>query len=132
MSSEIILEGLIKKAYYGTTKFDEKQKYRITLFNENLDYTQITAYDQTSAKLTPGWYKDQEGYLNTASEYDIPVRAFMEDGRHEDLTFNQWIECYPVYDSHVKLKIRQKDGAVYPVSIVMITAGKEKDPFEGM
>ncbi len=124
----IIIEGVVKKAYFGKTKYDDKEKYRVTLYNENLDYTKITAYDDQPDKLTPGWYKDQEGYINLASGFEIPVL----DLKGREITFRDWIDNCDVHNATVSVKIRQKDGSVYPVAIKVWADGEPVNPFEGM
>lgn len=124
----IIINGVVKKAYKGSTKYDDKEKNRITIFDEALDYTAITAYDNQPDKLTPGWYKDQEGYINLASGFDVPVM----DLKGRQITFEDWINNDDTHNAKVSVKIRQKDGSVYPVAIKVLEAGEPVDPFEGM
>lgn len=124
----IIINGVVKKAYKGSTKYDDKEKNRITIFDEALDYTEITAYDNQPDKLTPSWYKDQEGYINLASGFEIPVLDL--NGR--EITFKDWIDTCDVHNATVSVKIRQKDGSVYPVAIKVWADGEPVNPFEGM
>lgn len=126
----IVVKGQLKKAYIGKTKFSEDVKNRITLFNPDLDYNQITAYDDQPDKLTPGWYKEAEGYINLSSTFDIPVQGL----KGEKLTFEEFLEetNYNPHNAVVAVKIRQKDGSCYPVAIKMYEDGEEIDDFEGM
>ena len=126
----IIVKGQLKKAYIGKTKFSEDVKNRITLFNPDLDYNLITAYDDQPDKLTPGWYKEAEGYINLSSTFDIPVQGL----KGEKLTFEEFLEesSYNPHNAVVAVKIRQKDGRCYPVVIKMYVDGEEIAEFEGM
>ena len=126
---EIVIRDLtVKKAYYGATDYDEESKNRLTVYSDMFPYDEITAYDDTPDKLTPGWYKEQEGYCNLSSKYDIPVK----DARGHVLTFGEWIGSNTAYGSLVKLKIRQKDGRIYPAAIVVLIEGEPSDPFADM
>lgn len=124
----VIFSGTIKKAYIGKTKFDESEKCRLTLYNPDLDYSQITAYDQQPAKLTPSWFKDAEGYINLNSGFDIPVK----DSKGKEISFRDWIDNNDTRNAEALVKIRQKDGAVYPVAIKVLKDGEPVDAFEGM
>ena len=127
----LIVKGIVKKAYNGKTKFSEDVKNRITIFSEDFPYTDITAYDDQPDKLTPGWFKDQEGYCNLASGFDIDV--LNKDGKK--LTFEEWISGEFGDNTHnavVTVKIRQKDGAIYPVAIKVYKDGEPVDNFADM
>lgn len=124
----IVVMGTIKKAYFGKTKFSEDEKNRITLYSEDFPYQDITAYDDTPDKLTPGWYKDQEGYCNLASGYEIEV--MLTSGKVID--FLEWVKNYDTHNAEVSIKIRQKDGAIYPVAIKVYKDGEPVDKFGDM
>lgn len=124
----IVVRGIVKKAYTGKTKFSEDVKNRITIFSEDFPYTDITAYDEQPDKLTPGWFKDQEGYCNLASGFDIDVMA--SNGRQ--ITFEEWVNDWATHDAEVAVKIRQKDGAIYPVAIKVYKDGEPVDNFADM
>lgn len=124
----LVVKGIIKKAYFGKTKFSEDEKNRITLYSEDFPYTDITAYDDTPDKLTPGWYKDQEGYCNLASGYEIEV--MLTTGKVID--FLEWVKNYDTHNAEVSIKIRQKDGAIYPVALKVYKDGEPVDNFDGM
>lgn len=124
----VILKGTVKKAYRGKTKFDEKVKNRVTLFNESLPYDLITAYAETPAKLVPSWFKDAEGYINAASEFEVPVM----DANGKEIDFETWISDYDTHNANAVIKIRQKDGAIYLTAVKVLEDGEPVDAFEGM
>ena len=128
-SREIVGTFTLKKAFIGSTKYDDEEKARITLYNAEFDYSQITAYDETPAKMIPSWYKDAEGYINLSSKYDIDVLT--PDGRR--IVFRDLIEeGEALHDAKVVAKMIQKDGAVYPLALKILEYGEERDPFENM
>lgn len=127
-SSILIFDGTVKKAYRGKTKFDDTVKNRVTIYNDQLQYELITAYDNTPAKLTPGWFRDAEGYLTANSTFDIPVLTKDKN----ELTFEEWVDNYPTHNAVIRLKIRQKDGAIYPIAIKVLTDGEPVDNFADM
>lgn len=118
----------VVRAFVGTTEYDDKSKNRVTLFAENFDYSAIWAYNECGPKFTPSWMKDAEGYINLASKYDIPVKDI--DGNK--ISFDDWLEAGLYRGAIVKAKIRQTEGAVYPVCLVVVEDGEEFDPFEDM
>ena len=125
---DVIVEGKVVSAYYGTTKYDDNKKYRLSIYSEVIDYTEFTAFDNSGAKLTPAWFKEQKGYINLSSLFDIPVMN--TDG--EEMTTQEWLDTKKAVHSFIKLKVRQKEGAVYPAAIIVVEDGDEADPFAGM
>lgn len=125
---DVIVEGKVVSAYYGTTKYDDNKKYRLSIYSEVIDYTEFTAFDNSGAKLTPAWFKEQNGYINLSSLFDIPVMS--SDG--EEMTTQEWLDTKKAVHSFIKLKVRQKEGAVYPAAIIVVEDGDEADPFAGM
>lgn len=125
---DVIVEGKVVSVYYGKTKYDDEKKYRLSVFSEVIDYTEFTAFDNSGAKLTPAWFKDQKGYINLSSKFDIPVMN--TDG--EEITTEEWLDTKKAVHSFIKLKVRQKEGAVYPAAIIVVEDGEEADPFAGM
>jgi len=126
-NGDLVFIATVKRAFVGATKYDDKSKNRLTLYNPDFDYTLITAYDEAPAKLTPSWFKDAEGYINLNSKFDIPVKD--QDGTI--LTFEEWV-LTDTNNAIVKAKIRQKDGSVYPVALVVMEPGEPADYFAGM
>lgn len=125
---KMIIEGSVVSARYGANKFDDTNKYRISLKSDNIDYDNIHAFDNAGSKLTPAWYKNRDGYINLASIYEIPIK----DYKGKVISFEEWLENYNALGSIVKVAIKQKDGAIYPQAIVIIEDGEDRDPFEGM
>ena len=126
---EIIkITAKVVRAFVGKTEYDDKEKNRVTLFAEDLDYSAIWAYNECGPKFTPAWMKDAEGYINLASKYDIPVKDI--DGNK--ISFDDWLEAGLYRGAIVKAKIRQTEGAVYPVCLVVMEDGEEFNPFEDM
>ena len=127
--NNIIVEGTIVSARFGSTKFDDNNKYRIAIESDSIDYDSIHAYDNVGSKLTPIWFKDKTGYINLSSIYDIPI----QDVNGKRIDFEEWIgENYNALGSKVKVSIKQKEGALYPIAIKVIEEGEERDPFEGL
>lgn len=126
-NGDLVFIATVKRAFIGATKYDDKVKNRITLYQPDFDYSVITAYDNAPAKLTPSWFKNAEGYINLNSKFDIPVKDL--DG--DFLTFEEWV-LTDTNNATVKAKIRQKDGSIYPVAMVVLTPGEPVDSFAGM
>lgn len=124
----LIIEGIIVSCRYGSTKFDDTNKYRFAIKSDSIPYDDINAYDNVGAKLTPSWLKEKDGYINLSSIYDVPVM----DTRAKKISFTNWMENYNTIGSKVMVKIKQKDGAIYPEAIKVIEDGEERDPFKDM
>ena len=129
-NSDFIVTGSVVRAYFGGTKNDEKEKYRVTV-KGNIPYEKITAYDSCGSKYTPSWLKKAEGYINLSSRYDIPVRIGTRV-----YTFEEWIDgeaaSNTAIHAEVRMMVRQKEGAVYPVCIDVLTDGYQDDAFAAM
>lgn len=123
--NNLVIEGVVVSAKYGATKFDDKNKYRLSLYNEDIPYKDITAFDTVGEKMTPSWYKEQEGYINLNSIFDIPVM----DIKGNRIDFDAWLETGKAVKSKIKVSVRQKEGALYPIAIKVIEEGEEFDPF---
>lgn len=132
MKSNLVFDGIVIKAFYGSDKFDKDEKYRLTIKSDNIPYTDITVFDGSGSRFTPTWLKDANGYISLKSIYDIPVK--LANGRES--TFQEWIESGTAKGSEVRCKIVQKisrgNGSVYPVAIKVLNAGLLDDPFEDM
>ena len=50
-----------------------------------MPYDDINAFDTVGEKMTPSWYKEQEGYINLNSIFDIPVMDIA--GNRIDFTY---------------------------------------------
>lgn len=124
----IIIEGVVKSAYIGKTKFSDTVKNRIAVHSDSIPYEQITAYKEVGNKLTPAWYKDRTGYINLASIYNIPVMGV----KNEVMTFEEFTENERAIGSKIRMSITQKEGSVYPKAIKILELGEERDPFEGL
>lgn len=123
----MIFTGKVIRAEFGRTKYDEKMKNRLTVKSEDLDYSVIWAYDDCGPKYTPRWLKDANGYINLDSSFDIPV---MID--NDEISFDDWLGLKTAIGSAVKVKIRQKDGKIYPVCVKVLKEGNKIDHFEDM
>lgn len=128
MKDELIIEGTLTKAFRGTTTYDKEVRNHVTIKSDSLPYEDIEAYTNVPSKLTPSWFKDQNGYMNLKSNFNIKIKN--ERGREMD--FEDFIQGDTVIGSQIKIKVKQKEGALYPISIVVIEPGEAYNPFEGM
>ena len=127
--NDIYIEGAVTKALFGATRWDKEDKFRVTIKSEDIPYDEIKAYDNTKSSFIPDWYKDRNGYINLSSKYDIPCRY-----GNEKFMFSEWINGaadLTAPGSMVVIRIRQKDGSVYPVAIDILSDGEIADVWEG-
>ena len=118
----------VVRAFFGATRYDKDECNRITVHSDDMPYTDIWAYDDCGSKYTPSWLKDANGYMNLKSNFDIPVK----DVRGRKISFDDWIESGTTTGAMVKIKIRQKEGAIYPMAVKILQDGENVDPFEDM
>lgn len=125
--NKLVVEGVVVSARYGSTKFDDTNKYRLAIKSDSIPYDDITAYDNVGSKLTPAWFKNRDGYMNLSSIYAIPLM----DASGKKITFEEWIsdEDNNVLGSLIRISVKQKDGAIYPEAIKVLEEGEERDPF---
>lgn len=124
----IIIEGVVKSAYIGGSKFSDTKKNRVAIQSDSIPYDAITAYDGVGSKLTPAWYKDKNGYINLASIYNIPVL----DPKGLVMEFADFCNDEKAIGSKVRMSIVQREGAVYPKAFKVVEWGEPRDPFEGL
>ena len=124
----LMITAKVVRAFFGSTRYDKEECNRITIKSDNMPYDDIWAYDDCGNKYTPSWLKDGDGYMNLKSNYDIPVK----DAKGRRISFADWLEGETTTGAIVTVKIRQKEGAIYPVAIKVIEDGENIDPFEDM
>lgn len=127
----VIVEGTVVSARIGTSRFDDKEKCRLSIKCEptTLDYAKFEkAYEKSGSRLTPNWVKDKDGYINVNSKFDIPCK----DITGKVITFEEFTEKSTALGSEIKLSLTIKDGAVYPVAFKVLQEGEELNPFEGL
>ena len=125
---QVIVEGLITSARFGKSRFDDTEKNRLSVKCEEgvIPYEIFDEFYKTVGnKLTPTWLKERNGYINVSSKFDIPVKTV--NGR--TITFSDLIETTTCIGSKIKLALNVKEGATYPISILILEEGEENDPF---
>ena len=127
----VIVEGTVVSARIGTSRFDDKEKCRLSIKCEptTLDYAKFEkAYEKSGSRLTPNWVKDKDGYINLNSKFNIPCK----DITGKAITFEEFTEKSTALGSEIKLSLTIKDGAIYPVAFKVLQEGEELNPFEGL
>lgn len=127
-NKDLIIDATVTSAYRGTTKFDDKVKNHLNIQSDAIPYDQISAYDKSGARLTPAWFKDKSGYMNLSSNYNIAVK--LTNGR--TISFEDFASLDTARGSKIKIKVRQTEGAIYPIAFVVTEDGVPSDPFEGL
>ena len=127
----VIVDGTVVSARIGTSRFDDKEKCRLSIKCEptTLDYAKFDkAFEKSGSRLTPNWVKNKDGYINLNSKFDIPCK----DITGKVITFEEFTEKSTALGSVIKLSLTIKDGAVYPVAFKVLQEGEELNPFEGL
>lgn len=109
-----------------------KEKLYVTLADVKLSKEKMEeikdAFKDAGKNFTPAWVKKFEGYVNLATEFELPCKdiAGNEYASVEDFIKN---EKFPYMSAEVKASINVKEGAVYPNSLIFLSEGKPYNPF---
>ena len=127
--NDLFITGRVVRAFYGSTRKDTKDKYRLTIQADDMPYDHIQAFDGSPSRFVPSWFKEAKGFMNLASDYNIPGKF-----NGDEIDFQEWTtggEDLTAPNSIVCVKIRQKQGAVYPVALVIREDGHTENVWEG-
>lgn len=131
---EKVLTGTVTFATFGQTSKDKKNKYRVTFNADKFDKTDfIKAYEKSDLK--PKFITDDDCYLiNIKSLFDFPCKVTDTDKQTDyDIEHvSDWLETGEITDAKIKMKVKLKEGAIYPVSMIVEKLGSIYNPFEGM
>lgn len=109
-----------------------KEKLYVTFAEVKLSEEKMSeireAFKDAGKNFTPAWVKKFEGYVNLATEYDLPCKDLVgnEYASIEDFIKN---ENFPYMGADVKVSLNVKEGAVYPNSLIFLSEGKTYNPF---
>lgn len=111
---------------------ESKEKLYITVAEVELSKKQkeelTTAFKDAGKNFTPDWVKNFKGYVNVATEFELPCKDI--DG-NEYGSVERFIkeESFPYMGAEVKVSLNVKDSAVYPNAIIFLSEGKPYNPF---
>ena len=109
-----------------------KEKLYVTLAEVKLSKEKMAeiqdAFKDAGKNFTPAWVKKFEGYVNLATEFELPCKD-LEGNEHESVEDYIKESKFPYMGAEVKASLNVKDGAVYPNSIIFLTEGKPYNPF---
>lgn len=128
---EKIIKGTINLMYYGVSNLDRTntKKYIISINSEDLTKLRETKeiienYSKTPFK--PKWFTEDSKKINLKTNYDIPVEY-----NNSKFDLSAFLSDYGNFttNAEVKIKLRFKDGACYPVALQVLTLGEEKEEY---
>ena len=111
---------------------ETKEKLYVTLAEVTLNDSKKAelqeAFKDAGKNFTPAWVKKFEGYVNLATEYELPCRD-LEGTDHDSI--EDWLvdSKFPYMGAEVKCSLNVKEGAVYPNAIVFLSVGMSYNPF---
>ena len=118
-----------QKEFKGKTS---KEKLYVTLAEVELSKKKkdelTEAFKDAGKNFTPAWVKKFEGYVNLATEFELPCKD-LEGNEHESIEDYIKESNFPYMGAEVKASLNVKDGAVYPNSIIFLSEGKPYNPF---
>lgn len=128
---EKIIKGTINLMYYGVSKLDRTntKKYIISIESPQLSDLKeekeiIENYAKTPFK--PKWFTENSKNINLKTFYEIPVLY-----NKERFKISDFLDAYGNFttNAEVKIKLRFKNGACYPVALEVLTLGEEKEEY---
>ena len=118
-----------QKEFKGKTS---KEKLYVTLAEVELSKKKkdelTEAFKDAGKNFTPAWVKKFEGYVNLATEFELPCKD-LEGNEHESIEDYIKESKFPYMGAEVKASLNVKDGAVYPNSVIFLSEGKPYNPF---
>ena len=138
---QIIFNGVVKYAYYGKSDNDKKDKTRIlvTVDDANIDDIRKKLTEcYKSSSLKPKFITESGTDLMIKSLYDVPCRMDADTSQIKELwsdydtTAKGFIDMGYTVGAKVKIKVKLKDGAMYPVALVVNELGTKYNPLDDM
>ena len=128
----MIIKGKLIKCARTVKEFKGKvqpEKLYLTLAEvKKLDDEIIEAFKDSGKTFTPDWVKNFEGFVNLATQYDLPARDLKD--RQFDSVLDMFAdESFPWMGAEVGVSCNVKKGAIYPKAIKFYTEGTEFDAF---
>lgn len=132
----MIVKGKLIKCKREVKKFKKgtsKNKLWITLAEVKLSDDQLKelreAFKDSGKNFTPDWILDPEGYVNVSTEFELPVRvAYTEEVTDHD-SIESILKDIKWVGAECNLNVNIKEGAVYPVAIMLTKEGEARNPF---
>lgn len=111
---------------------EQKEKLYVTLAEVKLSDEKLTelkeAFKDAGNKFTPSWVKKFDGYVNLATEFELPC-IDLDGDKHDSVEDFIKNEKFPWISAECKVSVNIKDGALYPNSIKFLSEGKQFDAF---
>lgn len=111
---------------------EQKEKLYVTLAEVKLSDEKMNelkeAFKDAGNKFTPSWVKKFDGYVNLATEFELPC-IDLDGDKHDSVEDFIKNEKFPWISAECKVSVNIKDGALYPNSIKFISEGKQFDAF---
>lgn len=128
---EKIIKGTINLMYFGISSLDKTRtpKYIISINSPQLSELKeekeiIEEYSKTPFK--PKWFTEDSKRINLKTIYEIPVNY-----NGHTFSIDEFLEAYSNFttNAEVKVKLRFKNGACYPVALQVLNLGEEKEEY---
>ena len=128
----MIIKGKLIKCARSVKEFKGKaqpEKLYITLAEvKKLDDEIVEAFKDAGKTFTPDWVKNFEGFVNLATQYELPTRD-LKDQEYEDVLSFISDKEFPWMGAEVGVSVNVKKGAIYPKAIKFYSEGTEFDAF---
>ena len=131
-------EGKLRSAYTHTEKDDNGNVSKITnvltisrdgLTVDGSDKVQEFFdgfYKNTAKKWIPDWFKEDKPFIVLKSAYNIHVKL---DELDKKMSFSEFVERGNIGGADVIVKCNQRENAIYPSAMLVLTEGEPYDAF---
>lgn len=114
-------------------KKEQKETLHLTLAEVTLSDKQLkelaAPFKDSGKKFTPDWVQDFKGYVNLKTQFELPCRD-LEGGEHNSIEEFISESKFPYMGAEIKISVNtEKEGALYPVSLIFISEGKPFNAF---
>lgn len=132
LSGKLIRLKREAKEFKGTK---QKEKLHISLAEVNLTDEQKDklkeAFKDSGKNFTPDWVLDFKGYVNLATEFELPARLPEVDGKREEVESieDAVSKGFNAIGADVRVSINVKTGALYPSAMIFDSEGEPINAF---
>lgn len=129
---KIIISATLNSAYsktYGNESNEENKKKNVLNLKDITDDVKkalTEVFENKPPKWQPMWFKEGMESVQLKSTYDIPV-MLVDEG--EKMSFQDFVERGLIRGAKVRVSVNLKDGAIYPVAMMVDVDGEEYDAF---
>lgn len=126
----MIIKGKLIKCNRQVKTFkgrEQAEKLYLTIAEvDELPKEIVDAFAESGKAFTPEWVKNFEGFVNLATQYELPCRD-LRGVDHDNI--EDFIKDFDWKGADVEVSVNVKKGAIYPKALMFVTEGEPFDVF---